>query len=294
MGAGQRVKLKYEFWALLVGGGLLLILIALNVDLGTPVLGLLRLLLGLVFVLAVPGYLIQALIFRRIGQIDGYERSALSLVLSIVVIPPMALIFDLLPFAAVDVTSIVLGEVLLVAVLWPVSFYRRMRVLREHRFALAVPWSRAVSDSDSDDLSNPLRRRLNLVLIGLFVLVIATVGAIVLFPAPAQEYTEFYVLNELGMTEGIPRSISANTPQRVIIGIVSAEGEPNEYSVEVISDESVLATVDAIRLEPGERFETTIEFTLSERGRDQEVLLVLYLAPTRELYRRLRLIFDVT
>lgn len=291
MGAGQRVKLKYELWALLIGGGLLLTLMILDVDLGVPVLGIVRLLLGLLFVLVVPGYLIQATVFRRINQIDAYERSALSLVLSIAVIPPMALMLDVLPFAAVDLTSIVIGEGLFIAVLWPLSFYRRMRILREHRFAAAIPWP---LDKDRDGQSSPFERRLNLVFLGLFVLVIATISAIVLFPAPAQEFTEFYVLNESGMTEGIPRSIAANTPQRVIVGVVSAEGEPHEYSIEVISGESVLATVDAIHLDPGERFETTLEFALSERGRDREVLLVLYLSPTRELYRRLRLIFDVT
>lgn len=289
MSAGPRVKLKYELWALVGGGVLLLILMALQVDLGVPVLGLVRLLLGFGFVLIVPGYLIQAAIFRRIGQIDGYERSALSLVLSIVIIPPTALILDILPFAAIDLPSIVIAEGVIVAILWPISFYRRMRILREHRFALMIPRLRA----EADERPEPVRR-LSFVLIGLFVLVIGTIGAIVLFPAPAQAYTEFYVLNERGLTEGIPRSIPVNTPQRIIVGIASAENEPNEYAVEIISGEIVLATIEGIHLNPGERFETTIEFALPERGRDREVLLVLYLEPTRELYRRLRLIFDVT
>ncbi|MBK9121840.1 MAG: DUF1616 domain-containing protein [Chloroflexi bacterium] len=292
MVTGQRLKLRYELWALLAGGGLLLTLIALDVDLGVPVLGILRLALGLAFILFVPGYLLQASIFRRIGQIDGYERSALSLVLSIAFIPPVALLLDLLPFAAVDLVSIVISEAILVLVLWPFSFYRRMRVLREHRFAIMIPGRR--HDNAGTEPSAPGSRRTNLVLAAVFALVVATIGAIVLFPAPAQEYTEFYVLSERGLTEGIPRSVPANTPLRMIVGIVSAEGEANQYSVEVISGEDVLATVDAIRLAPSERFETTIEFVLTDRGPDREVLLLLYLDPTRELYRRLRLIFDVT
>jgi len=76
----------------LLGALLLLLLIAF------PNLWPLRLLLGILFVLFIPGYWMVTALFPRDDAIDGIERIALSIGLSIAIVPPIALILDRLPW----------------------------------------------------------------------------------------------------------------------------------------------------------------------------------------------------
>ena len=137
------VRNEFVVFALL--GLLLLGLIALGVE-GLPAaMPLLRLFLGLFFVLFVPGYALQAALFpsgaaraeASNGGLDGPERLALSFGLSVAVIPPLALILNRLPWG-IRLWPIVVGETFVIGTCSAVALWRRRRLPPAERFVLEI------------------------------------------------------------------------------------------------------------------------------------------------------------
>jgi uncharacterized membrane protein len=84
-------------------GLLLLLLVALSESEALPaglrgLLQIVRLPLGLVYILYVPGYCLTAALFPAQEDLDGIERVGLSLGLSVAWVPVLALILDWLPW----------------------------------------------------------------------------------------------------------------------------------------------------------------------------------------------------
>ena len=194
----RSMTLKYEFAIIGLAGVALLALIAFDVQ-GLPaVLPLVRLFLGLAFVLFVPGYALQAALFPRAADLDGPERLALSFGLSVAVVPPLALVLDWLPWG-IRLWPIVAGEGLVVAALSIAALLRRRRLPAEERPVLAVE----VDVGGWWAAQDRAGRILYGVLAGALLLAAGSAAAIILLPKPGEHFTEFYVLGP----EGLARSV---------------------------------------------------------------------------------------
>ena len=288
------VRNEFVVFALL--GLLLLGLIALGVE-GLPAaLPLLRLFLGLFFVLFVPGYALQAALFpsgaaraeASGGGLDGPERLALSFGLSVAVIPPLALILDWLPWG-IRLWPIVAGESFVIATCSAVALWRRRRLPPVERFVLEIDvdprgwW--AAQDRGSRALYGILAAAL---LVALF-----SAAAIVLLPKPGEQFTEFYVLGPEGLAEGYPREAAPGQPLTVTAGIANREGVAAEYRIEVRAGEEVIGGAGPLRLEDDEVWEGPIHYALAELGDDQEVHFLLFRDGGGEPYRSLRLWINI-
>lgn len=278
------LTIKNEFIPIILLGLILVGLIAAGVQ-GLPApLPMLRLLLGLAFVLFVPGYTLQAALFPRADDLDGPERLALSFGLSIAVIPPIALVLDRLPWG-IRLWPIVISLSLFILACSAVAWYRRRRLPEEERFVLTVEvdvkgWWAA-------------QDRTNRVLYGILALALTTAFlsalAIVVLPKPGERFTEFYILGPEGLAENYPREVMVGQPVTVTVGITNREGVPAEYRVEVVNGEHRVGQAGPIHLEPGETDERPLTFTLAEVGDDVKVEFLLYRNGGEEPYRSLRL-----
>jgi len=287
---------RNEFVAIAVLGLLLLGLIALGVE-GLPApLPLLRLFLGLFFVLFVPGYALQAALFpsdveRDVGSgggLDGPERLALSFGLSVAVIPPLALILDWLPWG-IRLWPIVVGETFVIITCSAVALWRRSRLPPVERFVLKIDvdargWWRA------QDRTN---RALYGVLAAALLLALFSAAAIILLPKPGQQFTEFYVLGPEGLAESYPREAAPGEQLTVTAGIANREGVAAEYRIEVRAGELTIGQAGPIRLEDDEVWEEPIHYALAEPGDDQEVDFLLFYDGGEEPYRSLRLWINI-
>ena len=96
-----------------------------------------RVLLGLLLVLFLPGYSLVAALFPRKDDLDGIERIALSFGLSIAVVPLLGLALNYTPLGS-RLVPVLLGLSLFTVLLAVVAGVRRVRMPEAERFVVAV------------------------------------------------------------------------------------------------------------------------------------------------------------
>ena len=280
------MKIRNEFIPIALLGVILVTLIAAGVE-GLPApLPLLRLLLGLFFVLFVPGYALQAALFARADELDGPERLALSLGLSVAVIAPMVLVLDWLPWG-IRLWPIVITEGVVIVACSAIALWRRRRLPEPERPLLTIEvdirgwW--AAQDRTGRILYGILGFAITLALVSAL--------AIILLPKPGEHFTEFYILGPEGLAENYPRETLVGQPVTVTVGITNREGVPAEYRVEVVNGEHLVGQAGPVRLGPEETDERPVSFAPAEVGDDIKIEFLLYRDEDEsvEPYRSLRL-----
>ena len=287
----RRFILHNEF-ILIAAFGLILEALVAAVDLvrleNLPApLAILRLLLGLPFVLFVPGYALQAAFFPRKDAMDGPERLALSFGLSMATIPPLALLLDALPWG-IRLWPIVVGQGLFIVLCSAVASWRRHRLPAEERFRVVVGTDMRGWWNTQDRTG----RVLGTILAFTFMLAAISVIAIVVLPRPGEYFTEFYLLGPEGLAEDYPREAMAGESLSVAAGIANREGMTAEYRIEVRSGEQQIGAVGPFVVGDGEIWEGPVSYTLPQAGEDQQILFLLY-RDGGDPYRTLRLWINV-
>jgi uncharacterized membrane protein len=278
------LTIKNEFIAIALFGLILVALIAAGVQ-GLPgPLPMLRLLLGLAFVLFVPGYTLQAALFPRSDDLDGPERLALSFGLSIAAIPPIALVLDKLPWG-IRLWPIVISLATFILSCSAVAWYRRSHLPDEERFVLTVEVDVGGWWATQDRTSRILYGVLALALVTAAV----SATAIIVLPKPGERFTEFYILGPEGLAENYPREAIVGQLITVTVGITNLEGVPAEYRVEVVNGEHRVGQAGTVQLESGVTDEQPVAFVPAEVGDDVKVMFLLYRDGGQEPYRSLRL-----
>ncbi|MBN1933724.1 MAG: DUF1616 domain-containing protein [Anaerolineae bacterium] len=292
------MKIRNEFSIIAALGVVLLALIATEVQ-GVPaLLPMVRLALGLTFVLFVPGYALQATVFPRDGELDGPERWALSFGLSIAVIPPLALILDRLPWG-IRLWPIVIGEGLLIAVFSVAALWRRKRLPPEARYGINVK----INPKGWWGAQDRINRVLYGVLAGTLVMAIISTSAIVIRPKPGDFFTEFYILGEEGLAELYPREAAPGEMLSVTMGLHNLERNAHTYRVEIWAvdiwenRQVQVGAAGPFELAREQRVEQPVTWAMPWTGQDQQVEFRLFSDiqkdATDQPYRLLRLWLNV-
>src|SRR5690606_26719942 len=104
----------------------------------TPLSSLfLRIPIGLLMVLFVPGYVLIAALFPKKGDLDGIERIALSFGLSIAVVPLIGLGLNYTPWG-IRLIPVALSIVAFTLLMAAVAYWRRISLSAEERFSLKL------------------------------------------------------------------------------------------------------------------------------------------------------------
>jgi len=215
----------------------------------TPV----RAVVGLAFVLFIPGYAFTAALFPERQQdsettdedgIDGLERVALSLGLSIAVVPLFGLLLSVTPWG-IRLGPILVSLSVFTLVCAGVGTRRRLAVPETRRFR--VPYREWVSTGRRTVFDPPSRLDGVLtVLLALSVLVaMTTVGYAVLVPHEGEKFSELYLLTETDngdlVADEYPTEFTVGEERELIVGVGNNEYEPTSYSV-VVQLQRVTAT----------------------------------------------------
>ncbi|WP_135855113.1 DUF1616 domain-containing protein [Halorussus salinus] len=269
--------------AAVVGTVLLTVLAVLTPGLNqTP----LRIVVGLPFVLFVPGYAFIAALFPEAatptaaesasdnqaeekeddvgdasrlslaaiqdrGSIDGIERVALSFGTSIAIVPLLGLILNFTPWGIrlVPIIITVSGFTLLATA---IAARRRLQLPAEGRFR--VPYNEWLATARTELIEPDTRTDLvlNVLLVASVLLAAASVTYAVAVPKQGESFTEFYVLteNETGelVADNYPTEFTVGESKPLHVGIGNHEHRQMDYTV-VVELQQVQTTNNTTRVQ---------------------------------------------
>ncbi|MCC7372894.1 MAG: DUF1616 domain-containing protein [Chloroflexi bacterium] len=292
-GAGRAVVRSRDL-AVAVACAVLLLGVMLIESRAAPVL-FVRLVLGLIVVLYLPGYCLLAVLAPRRQSLDQAERIGISIGVSVAIIPLLALLLDASPGGLRPWPVVMAETVWIVSCVLLALWQRSQQPPPSMRPAISqIPTRRWLGQ-----LSGPERIVFPLVLIAL---VLAGGAALVTMLTPTADdlMTEMYVLGRGGLAEQLPRKVEVGEPVNVTLGIVNHELFSQRYRFEAWTvdswnpgDREVLVAPSTLSVGPGEKIEWPLTWTMPRPGVDQMIELALYLNREEQPYRRLRLWVDV-
>ena len=227
-----------------------------------------RIPVSLTFLLLAPGYAVAAALFPQRTDVDGAERLALTLGLSVVSIPLLGLLFNALPWG-INLRPMSIGLSAFTLIALTAALQRRLNLEPEQRFFCRY---------------TPFRRPLSLLLgIGLaFAAVVVT--AQVLRPPPLA--TEFYVLGSEGRLEGFPQTLRPGQPFSLVVGVGNHDGETQSYRIQTSFSAT---TIGVPELSEGQVWEGALRLQAPAGQGRTKLTLELYRADEPTPYRSLEL-----
>jgi uncharacterized membrane protein len=247
----------------------------------------LRVILGLPFILIFPGYVLTAALFPRRSALDGLERLALSFGLSITVVSLIGLALNYTPWG-IRLYPVLISLTVFIAILSLAAWYRRRRLATAERFALSFRLSLAPWRGQS-----LIDRVLFIILIMVILGALGTLGYTIATPQVGEKFTEFYILGLDGKAIDYPKEMKVGEQGRVVVGIINREQEQASYRVKIMVGGRDDGEVGPLMLGPEERWEEVISFTLQKAGSAQKVEFLLYRGEESQPYRELHLWVDV-
>ncbi len=255
---------------------------------------ILRIILGLPFLLFFPGYTLIVALFPKKQSLGGIERIALSFGLSIAVVPLIGLILNYTPWG-IRLYPILISLTVFILAMSGVAWYRRRSLTESERFKVSFeigsPFWRGQSVVD---------RVLSVVLVLAIVGAIGTLGYVIATPKVGERFTEFYILGLQGKAEAYPTNLKLGEKGKVILSIVNHEQEEMNYQVKVIVDgtgervriwledenkESTPIANNTINIEAlanEEKWERNLLFEPLQKGERQKLEFLLFSPKLRE------------
>lgn len=234
----------------------------------------LRIILGLPFVLFFPGYTLLAALFPRGGSLDGVERLVFSFGMSIAVVPLTGLALNVTPWG-IRLYPMLISLFIFIVFMSAISWYRGRRLLPEERIALTFE-TKLPSISNLWSIQTSRSKIVTIVLVLLIIGALGTLGYVISIPKVQDNFTEFYVLNAEGKASNYPSMVVLGQSTEVILGIVNQEHEPTIYKIEIHIDGENAGEIGAINLNDGEKWEQIVTFSPNKTGSNQKVEFLLY------------------
>jgi len=206
----------------MVWSTILLPIALLNVE------GIVRVILGLPFILFIPGYVLIYALFpskKTDKGIDVIERIALSFGLSIAVVPLIGLGLNYTPWG-IRLEPILLSIFIFVIGVGFIAIYRWKKTDEDERFTVSLKISLPESESRLD-------KALTFVLAVSIIIAVTSLVYAVVTQKTGEKFTEFYLLDAEGMADEYPKNLTVGEEGGVIIGIVNHEYQTINYTIEV-------------------------------------------------------------
>lgn len=272
-----------------------------------------RVVLGLPFMLFSPGYSLVSAIFPTKQNMNNIESIALSIGMSIAIIPLLGLGLNYTPWG-ISINTIlysVSGFILLTSAV----ALTRQAIANEH-IKYTIEFNLRLMNENRGIFSNSL----TVVLFLSFITTIGILGYTVAVPKIGEKYTEFYVLGYHGEAQDYPSEFSLQNDKvvsvlygragievpsstgKITLGIVNQEQVTVTYSILLNIDEEKIdliyqgrpvSELGSIILSPGEKWESEVEFAPSSPREKEKVEFLLYKDSSQEPYRDLHFWIDV-
>ncbi len=255
-----------------IGSGLLLLnlfSVLLTVAIFLFPSNVLRIILGFPFVLFFPGYALLTALYPRRATISGIERTALSLALSIAVVPLIGLLLNYTPLG-IGLESMLYSTLAFIVGMSVIAEFRRRRLSPQDRFSLEFYLERPHPGAGRWD------RLLSIALLVAILGALGMMGYAIAMPKEGQQFTEFYLLGLEGKAAGYPTTLKAGDEGKVLVGVINHRRDVIEYRVEVRIDGGKNNEVGQIILQQDEKWEKPVSFTPQAAGLKRKVEFFVY------------------
>lgn len=211
-----------------------------------------------------PGYSLVSTLWVRKDELDGLERTALSLGLSIVIMPLAGLGLNYTPWG-ITLTSVVITLYALIIIMVGIAWLRRSKLNSEERFVLKMGFFfDPLKEMSSTD-------KLMAIIVGIVIIIGTGLLLYIGTHPPVEQYTELYILDENGATENYPTRLEVNEDASIIIGVVCHEHKNTTYStvVRLVPESGMNRTLAKFNfsLDNEEKWQRPFDFNVSESGR---------------------------
>lgn len=246
----------------------------------------LRIILGLPFLLFFPGYALVAALFPKREQMDGIGRIALSFGLSIAVVPLIGLILNYTPLG-IRLEPVLYSVASFIFISSVIAWFRRRKLVAGEQFGIEFQarmpgWGGGRWD-----------KALSIILVITIVGALGMLGYVLATPRAGERFTEFYLLGLSGEAIDYPEELAVGEEGKVLVAIVNWERETMAYRVEVMIDRAKNNEIGPVTLEHNGKWEGLVGFTLNRTGDNQKVEFLLYKQGQNKAYTRLHLWVDV-
>ncbi len=174
-----------------------------------------------------PGYVVVASLYPNHGGLSWMERLLLSIVLSIALLPLLALILNFTPFG-IRFLPLVASVAIFTIVVGLIAYRRRTRLPIQERLSgtlsLSLPNWKVYTLFD---------KVLTLALSGVLVIAAAAFVSVVTAPRQRERFTEFYLFSSDGSDAGYPTRLNVSQLAALIIGITNHENSNENFTVRV-------------------------------------------------------------
>jgi len=247
----------------------------------------LRIILGLPFLLFFPGYTLIAALFPRRSPMDSIERVALSFGFSIVVVPLIGLILNYTAWG-IRLYPILISLAVFILLTSLIAWYRRRRLPEVERPTVSFNLSLAPWKGQSF-----VDKVLSVILIAAILAGIGTLGYVIATPKSGERFSEFYVVGLEGKAIDYPRELNVGEVGKVIIGVTNHEKVEASYRIEVRIDGVKNSELEPIVLDDKQKWEEIVSFTPDSSGDNQKGEFLLYKNKGGVAYARLHLWINV-
>ena len=189
-----------------------------------------RIIIGIPFIILFPGYALIATLFPERKSLDTIERIALSLGLSIAVVPLIGFGLNYTPFG-IRLDPILLSLIAFNSVLSIVGIWRRSSSIEP--FLPFNPWIMLAESRKNIQGQGKVDKVLSIVLVLAVISSVVAVAYVVAVPREGEHFSEFYVLGPGGSAADYPHNLTINQSATVILGIANHEYRTVNYTVEV-------------------------------------------------------------
>ncbi|HNX39328.1 MAG TPA: DUF1616 domain-containing protein [Methanothrix sp.] len=251
-----------------------------------------RIPLGLLMVLFVPGYTLIAALFPHRADLEGIERIALSFGLSIAVVPLIGLGLNYTPWG-IRLTPVVISLAAFTLAMAAAAYWRRSSLAEEERFSIRIrETARGWMAEFLEDNHSRVDRALTVILILTIIASVAALVYVIVTPKQGEKFTEFYILGPGGKAYDYPTSVLSGNRSTVIVGVVNHEYAPVNYTMRMVLNstagrnytpeqawprpEDLQILTQNLTMVHNETWERPVNYTLNRTGDYQKLEFLLY------------------
>jgi Predicted membrane protein len=266
---------KFPSDLLLVAG----LVILTDIFVLVPVLSesLIRTALGLPLLLFLPGYALIAMLFPEKSGLEGMERIALSIAMSVSVVPLIGLALGQTSWGIHEIPLLTSFSGFTLTML-VIAYIRRSRLPADKAFEVSFR-TLAFNLISGAEPRSKTEKSLRIILALFFLILIGTGAYVVLVPQEKNPYTEFYILGTNGMANNYTTQYIQGESGNYTIGIANHEYKTMNYTMEVRLENKSLPlpeNLQHIKLDHNTTLEEPLKITPPFEGNNMKLEFLLF------------------